>query len=267
MMSRHGQTPGPRSADPHPSLSLQRRRRLLVLALSLLLIPGLACGNVLSRPDPTVAFPTPVAQATSTSALASTTPTPSRYPTRTPTPTPTVPTSTPTPLPPEALSPAVPARVLARRGLNVREAANSGAKQLGRLAPGALVTVLEGPVETDGYRWWRIENGQGLSGWAADGDGENVWLTGDIGEPRPVNRAVRLGDRVTVTTKGDRHLALRYDAGGTLIRRVPAGTQFSVEDGPVDVEGFRWWLLVDETGAEGWAAEGDRETRWLSPLE
>jgi hypothetical protein len=149
----------------------------------------------------------------------------------------------------------------------VREAAATSSKQLGRFAPGTLVTVREGPVEADGYRWWRVESGQGLSGWAADGDGEDDWLTGDIGEPRPVNRPLRVGDRLTVTTKDGKHLALRYQAAGTLIRRVPAGTLFTVKEGPVDAEGFRWWLLADDEGMEGWAAESDGETRWLTPLE
>jgi len=159
------------------------------------------------------------------------------------------------------------ARVVARRGLNVRESPGLDSRRVGRFATGVLVTVREGPVEADGYRWWRVESGQGINGWLADGDGEDVWLTSEIGEPRPVNRPVRLGDRVVVTTTGGKWLSLRFQAAGVLMWRVPAGTQFTVKDGPVDAEGFRWWLLVDDKGREGWAAEGDRETRWLTPIE
>lgn len=241
--------------------SAPRRRWLLCACLLLSLLPGLACGNLLPGPEPTVPIPT----ATPVAVEPTSTPTP--LPTATPTDTPAPPTPTPTPLPPGALRLDAPARVIARQGLNVRETPSTSSKQLGRFAPGTLVTVREGPVEADGYRWWQVESGQGLNGWVADGDAEDVWLTGEIGEPRPVNRPVRFGDRVVVTTTGGKWLALRYQAAGTLIRRVAAGTQFTVKDGPVDAEGFRWWLLVDDEGREGWAAERDKETRWLTPME
>jgi hypothetical protein len=244
---------------------------LLVLCCSVLaLIPGLACGNVLSVPEVTVPIPEPTTLKSSEPASTpnpTVTPSSTRYPTRTATPTPTAPTSTSTPLPVQALRPDGPARVLARQGLNVREEPAAAASQVGRLAPGSLVVVLEGPTLADGFRWWRLDSSLGIAGWAADGDDEDVWLTGDVGEPRSVNRPVRVGDRVTVTTRGDTHLALRYDAAGTLIRRVPAGTQFEVIDGPVDAESFRWWQLRDDDGLEGWGAEGDREDRWLTPIE
>ena len=243
--------------------SSPRQRLLFVACLLLSLLPILACGNLLPKPEPTVPLPT----ATPVTVEPTPTPTPTPYPTPTPTATPAPPTATPTPLPPGALRLDAPARVVARQGLNVRETPGTHAKLVGRFAPGTLVTVREGPTAADGYRWWRVESKQGLNGWVADGDEEDVWLTGEIGEPRPVNRPVLRGDRVVVTTKEGKWLALRYQAAGTLIRRVPAGTEFTVKDGPVEAEGYRWWLLVDEEGKEGWAAEGDKKTRWLTPVE
>jgi hypothetical protein len=257
------------------SLSLRRtatgRRWPVLLCLLLSLLPGLACGNLLPGPEPTVPLPSSGTEVLAAAATATATPTPeptaTSYPTRTPTPAPTVPTATPTPLPPDVLRPDAPARVVAPQGLNIREAATTESKQVGRFPPGSLVTVREGPVEAGGYTWWRVESGQALSGWVADSDADTTWLTGDIGEPRPVNRPVRLGDRVTVSTAGGKWLALRYQPAGTLIRRVPGGTQFTVKDGPTDAEAFRWWLLLDDDGMEGWGAESDKETRWLTPME
>jgi len=258
-----------RPSPPSSTVENSAHRRWLLLAcLLLLILPGLACGNILPGPEATVPVPTNTAVAlAATSTAVRGTATPTLYPSRTPTPAPTVPTATPTPLPPDVLRSDAPARVVARQGLNVREAPTASAKQLGRLSPGALVSVRDGPVEADGYRWWQVASGQGLDGWVADGDGEDDWLTGKIGEPRPVNRPVRSGDRVTVSTEAGSWLALRHQAAGSLIRRVPPSTQFMVKEGPVDAEGFRWWLLLDDEGMEGWAAESDRETRWLTPLE
>ena len=44
------------------------------------------------------------------------------------------------------------------------------------LADGSTVTVREGPVEADGYRWWKVAAGD-IEGWAAEGDSSGVpWL-------------------------------------------------------------------------------------------
>jgi len=253
-------------------MSAATRHRWPVLAcLMLSLLPGLACGNLLPGPEPTVPFPTSgtvvAAAPTTPTSTPTRRPTATLYPTRTPTPAPTVPTATPTSLPPDVLRTNAPARIVAPQGLNVREAASTESKQVGRFSPGSLVTVQEGPVEAEGYTWWRVESGQELNGWVADSDADTIWLTGDIGVPRPVNLPVRVGDRVTVSTAGGKWLALRYQPAGTLIRRVPAGTLFTVKDGPTDAEAFRWWLLVDDDDLEGWGAESDKETRWLTPME
>jgi hypothetical protein len=248
-----------------------RAQRLVRICMWLGLLPALACGNVLPQPAatarPSATLPAAIESATPLQAAISPTSGPAAYLTRTPTPTPVLPTATPTPLPPGALRPDAPARVIARQGMNVRETPSVDGKQVGRFAPGTVVAVKEGPLQSGGFSWWRVQSGQGLSGWVADGDAEDEWLTGDIGEPRPVSRPVRVDDRIVVTTKDGNFLALRHQAAGTLIRRVEAGIQFTVKDGPVDAEGFRWWLLQDDEGLEGWAAESDSKTRWLTPLE
>ncbi|HHB89839.1 MAG TPA: SH3 domain-containing protein [Anaerolineae bacterium] len=244
---------------------------LLALALS-------ACGSFVPPPEPTparglgkpTATPTPRATRTPTR-----TPTPppavqALYLTLTPTatPTPVLPTPTPTPYP-GLIQLGKPARVIARTGLNVREAPSPSAQRLGNFPPNAVVTVTEGPVEAEGYIWWKVDNQYGLAGWVAGGDGEDVWLTGELGEKRPVNRPVRLGDVVQVTTANGRNLSIRYEPGvrGLLIKRVVAGTHLQVIDGPVILDNVRWWKVQRADGLVGWAAEGSKRERWLSPLE
>jgi len=39
------------------------------------------------------------------------------------------------------------------------------------LEDGDVLTVLDGPEEANGYRWWRLEDEEGTVGWAAD-----AWL-------------------------------------------------------------------------------------------
>lgn len=248
---------------------MQRQRLMIPALIAVLLI--LACGSFAPRPTRTPSATTPMglAQATATPEATSETPAPPpELPTLAPTSSPT-PTFTPTPLPGMALIPGQPARVIAAGGLNVRQQPGMDQLRIGKLASGALVQVLEGPVQGAEYRWWRVRDRRGLEGWVAEGNGEDQWLSPQIGEPRPVNRPVVRGDEVVVTTQRGNVLTIRFQAGldSVVARRLRAGTRLKVVDGPVDVDGYRWWQVVDSEGRQGWAAEGDQETRWLTPIE
>lgn len=244
---------GPRRAARRPVRGLW--------LLLLLVLPALACG----RFEPPPAATPPPATATPVS-------TPTRATTRTPTPTHTPPpasaptaTFTPTAVPGEALVAGQPARIVAPQGVNIRSEPRTGARRLGRLGTGVRVTVQEGPVEADGYRWWKVVDSAGTAGWIADGDGQTTWLTPKIGEPRPVDRAVQPTDKVIVTLTG---VALRAfpGTGTTLLREMPAGVQLTLVEGPVDADGLRWWHVRNDT-YDGWSAERSSRERLLAPVE
>ena len=191
-------------------------------------------------------------------------------PTATPTPEPTA-TFTPTPLPGTALSVGQPARVVAAGGLNMRDASASSGTLLLQLGVGQRVNVLEGPVEADGFTWWRVDDGQGNIGWVADGDDTDEWLAPvSGGEIVPVNRAPRVGDRVRVTMDANQQLSIRSTPGtnAAVLTRVNTGTEFTVLAGPQSANGFIWYQIRSDDGqTQGWAADGNDTTRWLSPLE
>jgi hypothetical protein len=100
---------------------------------------------------------------------------------------------TATPLPP-TLTPAVP--TLHTGGMaevvNVGEAALLVRNEPGlhaavqvRLTEGTRVTILEGPVDADSYRWWRIESEHG-AGWSAERRSDGTpWLR-PMRSPSPV---------------------------------------------------------------------------------
>jgi hypothetical protein len=106
------------------------------------------------------------------------TPTVAATPAVTPTTSPITPTVAPTPeggIP----SPSVGgrARVTTQyQFINLRAEAGLGAERVGELANGTVVAVLEGPEEVDGLRWWRVDDGQGNTGWAAERVGGEVLL-------------------------------------------------------------------------------------------
>lgn len=249
-------------ADTRPS-RIRSWRRLWPLAL--LAVMSLACGSFAPRP---VAEPTPWPTWTPRPTATSTRPpVPTATPTAVPpTPTPAPPTPTPVPGQPQI---GQKARVVARTGVNIRQAPSTAAPRVGRYGAGVLVAVLEGPVEANGFRWWRVDDEQGLSGWVADGDASDRWLDAQIGAPRPVNRPVRLGDTVIVTVPAGIVLAIRFEptTSSLVSRRVVAGTALTISEGPVAADGLRWWRVAGDGGVAGWAAEADADERWLSPVE
>lgn len=256
-----------------------KRSLVLLLAVSLLWsIPALACGSFAPRPTPSPTPPVPVEpfatsdtpnQATATTPqVLINTPVP-LIPTATPAPIPTA-TFTATPQPGTALRSDQPARVTAPSGLNMRTSPSSSGSLILQLGTGQLVTIVEGPTNAENFTWWRVDDGQGNVGWVADGDGETVWLSPQVGQAQPVNRAPRVGDRIVVTMPNNGQLSVRSLPGtdAALLTRVDSGAQLTILDGPQQANGFTWYRVRSDSGAtEGWAADGDGEDRWLSPLE
>ncbi|MGC8780139.1 MAG: SH3 domain-containing protein [Anaerolineae bacterium] len=236
----------------------------------LLVLPAMiACGGFQIRVTP-AASPSPQANrpAATVTRPAVVTPTATPAPTRPPT---VAPTATPTPA---GLAPGKSARVTASGGVNMRDKPSSSAKLLGRLAPNTVVSVKEGPTDAEGFTWWLVDDGAGHVGWVAAGTADDPWLSVEkgsgaaVGGGKLVNRPVRLGDRVQVTTQEGKMLTIREAAGVTSppVARVLPGTQLTVRGGPVRQDGYLWWQVEGEQ-VKGWAAEGEEGDRWLTPVE
>ncbi len=52
-------------------------------------------------------------------------------------------------------------------GLNLREQPTTYARVVGNVEEGTVLTVLEGPSESDGYVWWRLRAPDEVEGWGA----------------------------------------------------------------------------------------------------
>ncbi len=192
-----------------------------------------------------------------------------------PTPTTIQPTAVPTATSTAGLAPGAQAQVSASL-VNVRTDASASASEVGQLTAGAVVTVTGGPVQADDYTWYQVNNGSGLTGWVALGPPDSPWLEPQAsGTPVPtavglhvVDRAIKVGDMVQVTTQDGQLLTVRSDAGlsADSVAKAVAGTQFTVRDGPIQKDNLTWWE-VEGDQYKGWAADGDGQTRWLMPLD
>lgn len=246
-------------------MSARTSRWPILLAYTMLILAMLACGGFQVRVTPTAAPPK--------TAEPTTAPTATKAPAATsaPTATPTLVSATATPAP-KALM-----KVVATGGVNVREQPTAKAKQIGRFNANAIVTVIEGPSTADSYSWWKVSAGD-LSGWVAAGPQNDPWLipyttneqpaNQPTGAPRLVDRAIKVGDRVQVTTDPSQVLTIRDYAGtgATPVAKVKQGALFTVLSGPLKQDGLTWWELEGEA-VKGWAAEGDGTNRWLTPVE
>jgi len=259
-----------------PTVTARRRAGLIsLLALSLIWIgPIVACGSFQPRPTPVPTLPpaaaTANAEAERALALPTNTPILVIEPTATFTPQVAPPTATPMPVAGATLIVGQPARVSAPGGLNLRQAPSTSGVLVTRLGFGQRVAVLEGPTRSDGYIWWKVDDGQGNVGWGAQGDGADEWLTARVGEAQPVNRSPRVGDRVRVTMEADQQLTIRTVPGTSAViaTRANNGAEFTVLAGPQSADGYFWYQIRSDDGAvEGWAADGTNGKRWLSPLE
>ncbi len=123
--------------------------------------------------------PVPAATPTLTATLAAPTEVPTEAPVITPTattaaaPTATlVVTGTATPTPEGGIpSPTVGgrARVTTQyQFINLRQDPGLAGENIGQLADGTIVNILEGPETIDDLRWWKIEDDAGNVGWAAE---------------------------------------------------------------------------------------------------
>ena len=113
------------------------------------------------------------------------TPTATATPTLSPTLPPEItPTDTPVLTPTDTPQGGIPSPTIGGRAqvatqyqfINLRDAAGLGTETIGQLANGTTVTILEGPEEMDGLRWWKVDDGQGNVGWAAERIGAEVLL-------------------------------------------------------------------------------------------
>jgi hypothetical protein len=92
--------------------------------------------------------------------------------------TPIFPTITPSPPPDPVLAIGRSALIANTGGQPLRGRQDPGLKSPVRASfkEGEQVTIQEGPVQADGYTWWRIEGSSGI-GWSAERSAEGVvWL-------------------------------------------------------------------------------------------
>lgn len=151
---------------------------------------------------------------------------------------------------------------------------STASDRVGSIPGGETFTVLEGPVCADGYNWWQVDYA-GQVGWTAEGNGDTYFLVAfnptptatpgpvqDFDPPHPFVNQLANGVRARVINDGYQtqplRLRLHEEPGLSTATTgvVQEDTLVTVEDGPQQVDGLRWWFIRTEDGQHGWVIEG-----------
>ncbi len=127
--------------------------------------------------------------------------------------------------------------------LNLRLGAGLSQEILAVLPGGTVLIVSNGPIAMDGYDWYEVETRDGRLGWVA-----GAYAVAERG----IAVGFAIGDAVRVANGAQN---LREGPGlDAAIRRVLADDEILVvRDGPVEANGYTWYLIWNY-GGEGWAA-------------
>lgn len=141
--------------------------------------------------------------------------------------------------------------------MNFRSSAGLGGGVMGLINAGTTGSVIGGPTDRDGYRWWQLRTDSGSQGWAAAN-----WLVTTSGgttptdpptdPPPPTDGTFNAGDTVRVTE----NLNMRSgpSTGNGVVSVLPAGTTGKVIGGPGNANGYTWWRIETSRGT-GWVVE------------
>jgi hypothetical protein len=174
--------------------------------------------------------------------------------------------------------------------INIRLEPRVESSILGTVQYKAELNVKDGPVINDEYRWWRVCF-EGTCGWAADGDGDEIWL---LGLNVIIHGAYTPGYAAQSRAEGMRSMYfddvpdLAYQGGpqlGGLVfayfglqlyeqatiashvsADVPLYQVMEVIDRQTGAYDTTWWKLRTMTGEEGWTTEFEGYNRLLAPI-
>ena len=140
---------------------------------------------------------------------------------------------------------------------NLRAEAGVSGERVGRIESGAVVDVMEGPVEAGGYNWYRVTADDELEGWVAEAPARSfncayyfVGFTGELPptapEETPERQACDVAEPLVVggytIIAGSVNINYRAEAGlgGSRLGTLAPGTVLEVLDGPEEADGYSW---------------------------
>ncbi len=126
--------------------------------------------------------------------------------------------------------------------VNMRSAAGTAAAIIRALPQATSGTVVEGPLSSSGYAWYRLSTSLG-SGWVA----------GEFLSPAAAAGLFSIGEQVVVKD-GPLNIRTAAGTGSAIVTQLPTDATGSVIAGPSSASGYTWYRLQTSSGT-GWAAQ------------
>ncbi len=123
-----------------------------------------------------------------------------------------------------------------------------GGIPVGTVSEGERGTIIGGPVEVDGERWWQVKYEDGTVGWVPESSLE-VDVKRDI---LGLNDTTSLGTAIKSIENLD---VFNFPRNGIVIGTQVRGALGTLVGGPVTVSTTRWWDVDFEEGVDGWVDE------------
>lgn len=129
--------------------------------------------------------------------------------------------------------------------------ASPGENQIATVPAGSKAVILEGPLIKDGVKYWHVRFDDGTEGWVSE-DALDSMLDG---KRTPLSKMPSLiGGDVATNKNGTK---LFSSPGGELIGTVNSGVSGKIIEGPILVDGVRFYHVKFDNGMEGWVSEND----------
>ncbi len=138
---------------------------------------------------------------------------------------------------------------VATDALNVRVNVGVGADMVAVLPWGTQVTIVAGPIDWEGYTWYRIASHAG-NGWVA---GEYLDYNGVPLGDGPTN-GITLG-MTAIVNDGPVNLRAGPGVNTEIVTTLPTSTTMYVSDGPISGgDGWSWVYVTLTDSTKGWVA-------------
>lgn len=151
---------------------------------------------------------------------------------------------------------------------NMRSGPGTNFSVVEQVANDTVVSLLEGPVSSDNFVWWRVQTATN-TGWVVE-SADNVRVLQPFGTitpptlpPPASSNNFQIGDRVMVTQAGNNLNARQQPSTSAPVVVILLTNQvFPVVGGPVTADGFTWWWINTAQG-HAWVADGTATDTWL----
>lgn len=146
-------------------------------------------------------------------------------------------------------------------GVNIHSAPSASAPILAYFPERREFTLVEGPVCTGGFNFWRIE-GHGVIGWAAEGRLTRYWMRLIVDNEAPqclTPLPLTVGERFRVVTGV--YVRAEPSLSALPVTLVNTDERVIILEGPRCADRYNWWrvrVVVVGVTYEGWMAEADR---------